>query len=117
MADLADVETAIKAAVVAIVYPNGSSNPSIIGHQVTIGRGWPLAADIDTALAAGNCIVSIFSPPNTERNTTRYPRDDGIVTSPNITLTAVVNGNRVTIGGTVALPQTVIVLCGTQFAF
>lgn len=82
MADLADVENAIKALVIGIVYPNGNSSPSIVNEQVTIGRGWPLAKDIDTALAAGSVIVSIFSPPGMERNTTRYPRDDEVLSGP-----------------------------------
>lgn len=82
MADLADVENALKALILGVIYPNGPSQPSIVNKQVTIGRGWPIAADIDTAMAAGNVIVSIFSPPGMERNTTRYPRDDEVVSGP-----------------------------------
>jgi hypothetical protein len=117
MADLADVENAVEATVTTAVYPSGSSQPSIIDTQVSIARGWPVAADIDTAMAAGNCIVSIYSQPNVERNTTRYPRDDQVLTAPVHTLTVAVSGNTITIGGTVATPQNVIVLCGPTLAF
>jgi hypothetical protein len=117
MADLADVENAIKALLVGIIYPNGASDPSIVSEQVTIGRGWPLAADIDTAMTAGNCIVSVYSQPGMERNTTRFPRSDEITARPNITLTATVSGKQITLGGTIATPQNIVVLCGTQFVF
>lgn len=117
MADLSDVESALVSNITATVYPTGSSNPSILGVQVAIARGWPLAADIDRDLGAGKCIVSVYSQPNVERNTTRYPKDDQVLTAPVHTLTAAVNGNKITIGGTVTVPQNVIVLIGTALVF
>lgn len=117
MADLSDVETAFLAIIQGAVYPNGTSSPSIVNADVRIYRGWPIASQLDADLAAGKCHVSVYSQPNVERNTTRYPRDDQVVTAPVHTLTVAVNGNQVTIGGTVATPQNVIVLCGSRFAF
>lgn len=85
--------------------------------NVRIYRGWPIAAELDADLLAGTAHVSVFSMPNTERNTTRYPRDDIEVAPPVHTLIAAVNGNTITIGGTVAVPQNVIALAGTRSAY
>lgn len=117
MADTSDVENAIKALVVSAVYPNGTSQPSIVNATVGVVRGWPTANDLDTELDAGQAIVSIFPPPGMERNTTRWPRDDQLLTAPVHTLTATVSGNKITIGGTIATPQNVIALCGDDYSF
>lgn len=117
MADLSTVETALLAIIQDAVYPNGTSNPSVVNADVRIYRGWPIAAQLDTDLAAGKCHVSVYSQQNMERNTTRYPRETKITARPVHTVTATVAGNDVTIGGTISTPQNVIVLCGTAFAF
>lgn len=98
---------------------NAHANGSIVtwNDAVEIFRGWPVSAELDAQLGAGNAQVSIFPPEGMERNTTRYPRDDQVVTQPVHTLTATVNGNTITIGGAVAVPQNVIALCGSKFAF
>jgi phage tail sheath gpL-like len=116
MADTSDVENALKALVVAAVYPNGTSQASIVNTTIGVVRGWPTANDLDNELGAGQAIISIFPPPGLERNTTRWPRDEELIAAPVHTLTASVVGNIVTIGGTVAVPQNVIILCG-QLAF
>ncbi|MBV8697381.1 hypothetical protein [Bradyrhizobium sp.] len=117
MADASDVANVLKSIVVATVYPNGTSQPSIVGVTVGIERGWPIPNELQSQLAAGQCIVSIFDPPGMERNTTRYERDDQVVAAPVHTLTAFVAGNTITIGGTVQVPQNVIAVCGGRFAF
>lgn len=115
MADTSDVENALKALVIAAVYPNGTASPSIAGVDLFIERGWPKSAQLDTDLAAGKAHISIYPPDGMERNTTRYPREEVEVASPVHTLTATVAGNTITIGGTVSVPQNVVALCGTQF--
>ena len=117
MADTSDVENALKAIVIGVVYPNGTLQPSIAGVTVGVERGWPTANDLDTELGAGQAIISIFPPPGLERNTTRYPRQESRIAKPVHTLTATVAGNTITIGGTVAIPQNVIALCGNRFLF
>src|ERR1700744_3522544 len=108
MADTSDVENALKALVIAAVYPNGTSQPSIVAKDLFIERGWPVSAKLDTDLAAGKAHISIFPPEGMEPNTTRWPREEQLLTAPVHTLTATVNGNTITIGGTVAVPQNVI---------
>lgn len=119
MADTSDVENELVDLVLAVVYPNGTSQPSIVNAGVKIYRGWPVSAGLDTDLAAGVANISVFPPPGMERNTSRYDRDDIELTAPVHTLTATVAGNKVTIGGSfaAATPQNVVVLCGAQLAF
>lgn len=114
MADLSDVENVLLATVTPIVYPNGNTQPSIVNAGVRLYRGWPIAAQLDTDLAAGLSHVSIYSMPNMERNITPYPRDDEVVTAPVNTVTAIAAGNAITIGGTISTPQNVIVLAGNR---
>lgn len=111
MADTSDVETELVDLISAVVYPNGTGQPSIVNATVGIERGWPTANDLDTELGAGQAIVSVFPPPGMERNTTRWPREEQLLTPPLHTLTAGIVGNVVTLGGTVAVPQNVIVIC------
>jgi hypothetical protein len=117
MADESDVGNVLAGLAAGVVYPGGTSAPSIVGAPVLIYRGWPKSAQLDGDLAAGKAHVSIFAPPGMERNTTRYRRDDIQVAPPVHTLTATVSGNTVTIGGTVAVPQNIIVLCGIRLIF
>jgi hypothetical protein len=117
MADTSDVENTLVALAAAAIYPNGTSQPSIVNAGVKIFRGWPVSDNLDADLAAGIANVSIFPPEGMERNTTRWPRDEQIIAAPVHTLTAVVNGATITIGGSVAVPQNVIALCGNDFAF
>jgi hypothetical protein len=114
VADLADVEKALLLIIQAAVYPNGVASASIVNATVTIYRGWPISAQLDADLAAGKCHISVFSPPGMERNTTRYPRSEEVVTKPTHTLAATVNGNQITIGGAVSTPQNIVILCGNQ---
>ncbi len=74
MADISDVEKALVEAVVAVVYPNGTSNPSMTGGNVRIYRGWPSPDGLNADLAVGILNVSVFSDPKSTRDTTRYPR-------------------------------------------
>lgn len=117
MADASDVANVLKALVVGIVYPNGTSQPSIVNTTVGVERGWPISDELQQQLGAGQCIVSIFAPPGMERNTTRYQRDDVQVAAPVHTLSATVSGNTITIAGSIAVPQNVIVRCGPKLAF
>jgi hypothetical protein len=117
VADTSDVENALKTLCVAAVYPNGTGAASIVNATVGVERGWPTANDLDAELGAGQAIVSIFPPEGMERNTTRWPREEQLHTAPAHTLSVNVSGNEVTIGGSIAVPQNVIVQCGTQFAF
>lgn len=62
MADISDVMDAISTIVSAACYPNGTSSPSISGNTITIGQGWPLPTDLDTAFKSvpPQSFISIF---------------------------------------------------------
>lgn len=75
MADISTVEIAIRDALAALIYPSGTAQPSVIGSNVTIFRGWPSGDDLDKALAAGNSQVSIYQRPGMGR--TEGQRLDG----------------------------------------
>lgn len=118
MADTSDVENELVDLIAAVIYPAGTSQPSIVNATVGIERGWPTANDLDQELGAGQAIISVFPPPGLERNTTRWPREEQLLTAPTHTLTAQIAGNVVTLGGTVSLPQNVVVVCsGMVFAY
>lgn len=109
MADLSDVVDKLGSQVESIVYPNGTSQPSIAGIGIQIGPGWPLENELNDYLVAGNVMVSIF-PTAMERDKTTFQRTD-IVSSVNTpTLTVTVSSNTVTVGGTVTLPQSVMLI-------
>lgn len=63
MADISDVETALKNMAGAAVYPNGYGQPSITGKPITVFRGWPNPSDLDASTIADNAMVSVFTIP------------------------------------------------------
>lgn len=81
MADESDVAQALVDLVASVLYPNGSTQPSIVG-PARIYRGWPQAANLDKDLAARVLNVSIDSRDGMSRNTTRYLEQD-LDASPN----------------------------------
>lgn len=116
MADLVDVENALVAKIAQTLYPTGTGNPSVIATPVIIYAGWPTASRLDADLlalsqGAGKIHVTVF-PTKTERNTTRYMRQWQNVTLPAPSLTLTVSGQQVTVGGTVATPQNVMLMVG-----
>jgi hypothetical protein len=72
MADLSDVEDAIVDRVATALYPNGFSQPSMIGSECRIYRGWPHAGALAADLASNRVNVAIFSSTEGGRITTRY---------------------------------------------
>ena len=133
MIAIADVRNALVANVTAALYPNGTTQPSISETPIKIFAGWPASADLNADLALGKTQVSVFPKPE-GRNTTRYPEDAKILVpaAPTLTLSPgtvayilgedsgrllgedgspivseQANGQVVTVGGTVSVPQNV----------
>ena len=104
MADQSDVENVLVSLVAGALYPDGAGAASIPGPDCRIYRGWPLSAALDLDLAAGRINVTVFPQGEAGRNTTRYAEQwFGSANSP--TLTALVSGNSVCIGGSASLGQ------------
>lgn len=111
MADISDVETAIANIVAAVLYPNGTAQPSIIGVDCKVERGWPVPEELQVDIAAGKLTVSVF-PMAMERNTTRFFLEDHTLNIPAPTITAVISGATVTFGGIVGATENVGVTLG-----
>jgi spore germination protein YaaH len=109
MADLSDVEESLATIITQIVYPQGTSNPSISGNTVTITPGWPVRQKLDEILLAGNAMISIY-PTDQEKVGPIFFRSSNSYETPVATLSAVIDANTVTIGGTVSLPQAVLII-------
>jgi hypothetical protein len=112
MADETDVEQILVGIVTAALYPHGTAQPSAAGVNCKIFRGWPTTQQQEDAKAHGYVNVSVSARNGVERNTARYPLVWQTVIPPVHTLTAVVSGKTITIGGVVATPQNVIALVG-----
>jgi hypothetical protein len=106
MADVADVEEALKDLISTTIYPNGIASPSAVTAPVRVYRGWPNASALNTDLAAGTMNITVFAEAG-GRNTTRYPLNWLHTTTAPLTITATVSGDVVTIGGTVGAGQLV----------
>ncbi len=102
MADLSDVTNVLAALTESALYPAGSMYPSISGTLITIVPGWPIPAQLDALIAAGDSMVSLYPMPGMDANTTRFLGDSQVQSSiPAANLTLTVNGNQVTVGGAI----------------
>ena len=125
MADISDVYSALLSVIAGIFYPSGQPTNTIATSPVTgtIVRyypGWPQKAQLDQDLGNNVVNISVFAPPGTEQNTTRFPRQWQVATPAQHTLTATVDdtGTIITIGGTVSTSQNVAAIVnGTPFVY
>ena len=53
MADVSDIERALTTLAGGILYPQGTTAPSVAGVSIRIFRGWPIAKALDDDLRAG----------------------------------------------------------------
>ncbi len=117
MADLADVENCLVAAITQAAYPNGTSQPSIANVPCIVYRGWPVPKNLDADLAKGKINITVY-PLDNEQKTTRYPREwkPLPVTAPALTLT--VSANTITAGGTPSSPlNAAAIVNGTGYVY
>lgn len=104
MADESDIVNAFKSVLTQVVYPAGVPGNGVsplIGSKVSLMGGWPLPGDVDSAMASGLCLVSIF-PRAEEKVTSRLNQPYLPVSQRAIGVTATVSGQTVTFGGTPA---------------
>lgn len=109
MPSLDSVRTTVANMVENAVYPNGTSQPSVINVPVTVMEGFPIRTELDITVLAGNGFVSVFET-NKERVITTFQRIFQPITQTAATLTATVNSTTVTIGGKVSIPQSLMVV-------
>lgn len=116
MADLTDVGSALVALAAQTMYPNGTGQPSAAGFGIRIYQGWPNPQQLDDDLKAGIAHVSVYPRPE-ERKTTRFPVDWKQQALNAATLTLTINGQQITVGGTLPAantPQNVAVVANGQ---
>jgi hypothetical protein len=107
MADSFDIMDILVASMAAIVYPAGTSNPSVTGRPVMCYPGWASQAALDADLLSGKSHISVFQAPGGQ-NATRYPQTFHRIGDPApATLGWAVAGVTATLSGTVTVPQNV----------
>ena len=105
MADLFDVENALVLAIDTIRIANGLN--------LSIYRGWPTAADLDAAMAAGQTHVTIWPDGGMYRVTAVFQSEERITTATDPTLIATISGNTATFAGACSPDQIAGVRVGT----
>lgn len=106
MADISDVEVAMVQVIAGFLgtaapyLPTSVASAASVGTNIRIGRGWPLAKQLDTDLCAGIATVTVFPITGMVRHSLKYMfkwHQGATVTAP--TLTAAVAGATVTFSG------------------
>jgi hypothetical protein len=102
MADLSDVINVLADLASAALYPNGLAQPSVADITVTVVPGWPIPAQLDAIIKAGNAMVSVYQMTGMGKNTKRFLGDDDSQNAiPAAQLTLSVYTNIVTVGGSI----------------
>ena len=99
MADQSDVEAALVTTIAAVVYPEGTAAPSIVGAQCRIFRGWPAATALTADLAAGVVNITVFPDGSSHHDFTRYIDEPKVISKNVPTLAMDVAGTTATISG------------------
>ena len=117
MADISDVEDAIANVLTDILYPEGSSQASIVGALCRVYRGWPNAGTLNSDLSAGVVNVTVVSDNDSGRTTTRYlPEWQTVTAIPGAIVTA--SGQTITIAGNPAVGDVVgILVDGSAYSY
>lgn len=117
MASLTDVLKQVAAQIAAVVYPNGTGQPSVAGFPVRVYPGWPVPEQLEADLAAGTANISIY-PHGKDRSTTRYLGKSWVpLTEPVHTLTMTVAGSVVTLSGTISAQNIMINVNGASYLY
>lgn len=117
MADISDVEDALVSLLTDTLYPNGSSQASILGSVCRIYRGWPNQATLNNDLPAGVVNITVSSDNESGTTTTRYlNRPVTVAGTPGVS--AMAQDGTLTIGGTPAAGDLIGALIdGSPFAY
>lgn len=110
MATLGMVRDTLVALATSAVYPNGTGSASVTGKTVALAGGWPLPADIDTAMAAGASIVNVWPAPGATGAAEQLFEPPQVVSMGALGLSVSVNSpSSVTITGTPNVGEYVLV--------
>ena len=118
LADISDVEQAICSLILDATYPAGLQNHSMSGMPIKIYRGWPANKTLNKDLLAGTQTVTVFSRPNSTRDTSRFARIWRTVgeTSPRAMIDVI--GNTAVLTGSGGGGQTIgLIVGGIGYAY
>lgn len=100
MADILDVLNAMAETVAGTLYPNGVSNPSIVGAGCRIYPGWPIGQRLDEDLNSGQIVhVSLFPMRGSSSNVPQPLSNQVVAQAPVYGVTATIAGKTVTLSG------------------
>lgn len=117
MATITQVIETLASIIADLVYPNGENQPSIIGTPINIIPGWPVKNALDTMLADGTSVISVYTD-NNERNANKFFPIWFSGAPPVSTLKFVSAGSTVTFYGTPTPGDNVFVNClGENYNF
>ena len=139
MADLADVEKGMVAAIAAILFsgpynsgdfqnslafapwpPATTANPTPtpVATPIKLYRGWPEENMLDADLALGKAHVSVFAEQGMTQIIDRYFPTFEQVSIASPTLSWTVSGNTATLSGTITTPQNIaVIINGLGFSY
>ena len=109
MATLLQVLQTLTSLVSTACYPNGTGMPSVTTKQISIESGFPIRTQQDLDLGSGFSHVYVY-PTDKERVVTKFQRIYQPIAAVPATIVLTVNGNNVTVTGTVSLPQAVMII-------
>ena len=118
MADISDVEAALRHLAALAAYPGGFAAPSIVGAPVLIDRGDPDMEALGQRMKAGAPYIGVGAKKLASRNTTRYQPKwvPSAAAAPAPTLGVSVSGLTVTIAGAVTAGNVVSIVSAGVFA-
>lgn len=126
MADEADVRTGLATLIQSVVYPNGTSAPTVIpgfAGNCWIYPNWPKPETIDAKVplgatpSIGDIVVAVWELPDAVV-TTRFPVLDEAGAIPATTLGWTISGRAATVTGTVTTPQNIgLVVDGIAYLY
>lgn len=111
MADIADVADTLAAIMASVVYPNGTAEPSAVGHPVRVYPGWPNRETLDADLRAGVAHATCF-PMQQENSSIRYLYEWRELSRQTAAVTATVADRTVTLAGSIQAGDIVTVIVG-----
>jgi hypothetical protein len=109
MATISQVSDALCDFITALIYPDGTSQPSVVSHAVKIYPGWPNPQQVDIDMVEEPLGVPAAShvavwPSPVGRNTTRHPVQREELPTPAATYTLGAAGQVITVAGAAPNP-------------
>lgn len=107
MADVYGIQNTLVSLIAGVIYPNGTSQPSVSGVTTFIYAGWPQPARLEQDLTAGGCHITVYPLTTEKKLTESLGRPWRTISKGTSGITATVSGQQITLGGTVTTPTNI----------